>query len=1375
MKKRAWITILLLVSSASVSADVSSLSHLFLPGNGLKDTDGDGLVDKVTLAIIIPDNPTATELAIAADIAARANFESLAQDFGLVKRESEVPNIERLENAILIGMNVKWLRDAVRGKDIAVPELGPTQGYVGIYTTKTQSGLLLVAGSDDALLKTGRAFFLRWPYLWDVWGRAEGATYDKVEKDVTQYLSGEGVKLQKTIFRSALYEFPPLKKGPGALKKLNFNGGEIKDLNIDIVLPDEDDQTKTVRAFNAVRAQHARGQKTDVLSYPGCAQLTFWMRYGKKNVPAIVPRVGSPKRMLTPTFRDTARESTVVKDFDLTGVLSTKGAYGDMDRDGIPDTLESKVVVPQSGGIRGTAALASKLVLNTAGASFPVIYLDKDIENRKTLVAPILVGPNMLVQELQRVGKLEAPALLSACGALEIIPKAFNASNALAILAADSIGLEKTLAYFNQVFPYFEEYKSGRPQVGDVVPDLEKFLKGEKGAAEAFFAQSLKKTIEELKDRALESFSAELYLPRKNPKFEDDVRKTVTAALKADAITVDGFAMSDSKKTFEKEQNFSWEGTDALAFLQDKLKTIANPAAPLKVSVGVSESADVRQKIKKQIEAYCAEYLKAPYDVEVLSSYKQGFFWILEKIVPALKGKPIAQVVIRFAEEVEDFGRPKRFYSEPTRWLQELYPIDEFMAKELGLPLDRIHFELAPAGGPTYRVIANDAKNVALLEQSFSPEVREIPYLKALPEWGTVKVTTGWVRLEQGGKSLFHGTLDSDLEKFWDFYQNQVLVPLYAQIMRKTNNEPTFSKQPYFKQLRVELWASEPDSRLGLDEEVVSSLEAMHDEIYFDTLDFLRGITEIDLEGQELPEVTSRVSAPGNVFPMIHPSSEGEAPRVKVTLEDWLSASPSLILKWKDKGRDETTRKIAFPTLKSKALTVPLLVYNGLEDKIECLTVTMEFERDADYLALLDILGSYRDLSDKGLLVAPLSYPNLTAIKLRLKAKDMEKEETLPVVEPEPAAKTSPRPFKPGEPVVDTSAILSPEMVEEVVARLAQSPLLQTYVGGTSYERRAVPVIEVYKPAGPFISIPRLIAQKPTLFLVGRQHANEVSSTNYILKLAELLATDKATQDYLNKMNFVFQPMENPDGAALAYDLQKLTPFHSLHAGRYGSLGLDVGSMAGSSRPILPEAFVRRDLTAKWQPDIALNLHGYPSHEWVQQFSNYSPYLFREYWIPRGWYVFYNYLDQALYKPYKDAGEDLRAFIVGEMQADPRLKESNKKFYERYDRWAARWEPHLDYLELYDGLNIYSKRRSSTESRLSQRTQTTFVSETPELMDETARGAWLDFLSTQGLTYLRAHLKYLAQAKYEVARFEEETGERVRIQFVRGRPGTVKK
>jgi len=1376
MKRTILLAMIISIAFGAAWAEIGSLAHLFLLGKGIKDTDGDNLTDKISLCLVIPDNPSAVELAVAADIAARSNIESLVQDFSLVKRESEVPDIERAENPILIGTNIKWLRAAIKDKSITVPELGPNQGYVAVFATKIQTGIVLAAGSEEALLQTGRAFFLRWPYFWDIWGREEGSTYATLEKDITQYLASDGVNLQRTIIKSVTYEFPPLKKGPGSLKKLSFNAGEIKDLAVDIYVTDEDDQARASKAFDALRDQHRRGEKTEVLSYPGCAQLSVWLRYGKKNLQTVLPRVGTPRRMLTPSFKDAGRRGDGAgKEFDLLGLFSTKGFYGDMDRDGIPDALDSKVIIPQSGGIKGVTQLPSKLVLNTAGASFPVIYLDKEVDDWRTLVAPVLVGPNALVQELQRIGKLKTPPLETGWGLVQVVPRAFNKSNALAFLGADANGLDKVLAYFNQKFPYFDEYGDGRPQVGDVAPDLERFLKGEKGAAEAFFAQSLKKIGEEFKDQTLESFGAELYLPQANPRFEDEVKKSLAALIKADSVGVKSFVVSDGKKIFEKDQAFSWEGADAVALVQDKMKSLEASAGPFKVSLGLSESPETRLKIKKQVETLLAEGLKVRADVDVSSSYKQGFFWLVEKVVPALKGKNVHQLVVRFAEEKEDFSRPKRFYSEPVRWLQELYPADEFLARDLGLPLDRIRFEMTPPREPVYEVVATDAKNAVLLQQAFTPHIREIPYMKSLPEWGSVKLTTGWLRIEKGDQIVYDGAIQGDLEKVWDYYQDQVLAPVYAHIQKKTGNAPTFTKQPYFKQLKIELWSSEPDYRLGLDEEIVSSLEAMHDEIYFDTLDFLRGITELDVDEQELPEDTSRYSAPGNVFPMIHPSTEGEAPRLKVTFEDWLATAPHMIIKWKEKGKEEASRRIAFPSLKSKPITLPALIYDGLEARVESLVAEFDFEKEADYLALLDILASYRELVDKGLLPTGLSYPGLNSIRLKLSSKDMAKEEILAVLPLEPPAKVVLQPLKPGEAIVDAGRILSPEMVQDVVNRLGRFSQIRTFTGGRSYEKRNVPVIEIFKPLGKYISVPRLIAQKPTLFLSGRQHANEVSSTNIILKLAELLASDKTYQDFVNKINFVFEPMENPDGAALAYELQKLTPFHSLHAGRYGSLGIDVGSMGGSARPLLPEALVRRNLNAKWFPDIYLNLHGYPSHEWVQPFSNYSPYLFRDYWIPRGWYAYYRYLDLPLYRVYKEAGEELRSFIIGEMQADPKIKDSNKKFYDRYARWATRWQPHLNYLELVDGLNLYSKRRSSSAGRLSPRTQMTFVEETPELMDETARGAWLDFLSTQGLTYLRAHLKYLAQAKFETVRVEEESGERVRIQFLRGRPGAVKK
>ncbi len=1374
MKKFAAALLCFLALGPASSAEIGSLSHVFLAGRTLLDDDGDSFPDKIALCVIIPDAPNAKEVAAAADIAARANFESLALDFNLVKRESEAGRMDRLENPVFLGVNGKWLREAIKSGDVAVPVLGPHQGFVSVFASGSKTGLFVVASTEDDLLLTARAFFLRWPYFWDIWGRQEGHTYATLERDVGVFLEAKGLNLQRTIIKSALYDFPPPPKGPSPLRKLAWNAGEIANLTVEIHFTDENDLAAAAGAFEDLRLLRLQGKQSETLSYPGCAAISVGLRFGKKSRDVVLPRQGYPKRMLTASYKDAPRAESLSREFDLAGLFTPRGLYTDADRDGIADGFDARIIIPESSAPRAVTALASRCMLDTAGATFPIVALDREVESRKILRTPLLVGPNTLTQELLRLGKLVPPPLQTGQGLAAVVPRAFNASAALVVLGADSGGLEKTLDYLARTFPGFDTFSPGHPRLDDVPADLERFLKGQHGAAEAYLLGALRKTADELRHDRLDALTAEIVLPKPNPRFEEEVRKVLGTA--ARSCEIRPAFLTEGRKVFEKERTFPWEADRALELLRENLKVSSGQAGALRVSLGLSESAEVRLRLKKQIEALCLQEFQAAAEVDVASSYKQGFFWLAEKVAAALKGKAVVRLVIRFAPEIEDFRRPKRFYSEPSRWLQELYPADEILARELSLAPDKIVFEMNPGAAETYEVAAYDGENAVVFRQSFSPRTKEMTYLKLLPEWGTVKLTTGWVRIERGPAVVFDSPLPSDLEMLWAFFQDEALAPAYAHIMKKTGNAPVFSKQPFFKQLRVEIWASEPDARIGLDEEAVSSLEALHDEIYFDTLDLLRGITDLDVETAELPEDTQRYSAPGNVLPVIHASAEGEAPRIKVTFEDRPADAPEILLKWNEPGRGETSRRLAFPSFKSRPVLLPSLVYDGLGERIESLTAEIELEKETDYPAFLDLLPSYRELLEREALPTALSYPRLASLRLRIKGREGTKEETFPLVpwsSPSPVRAAAP---KPGQAIVPTDRILSPEMVQDITRRLARFPALRTWTAGQSYEGRDVPVIEAYRPAGAYVSIPRLIALKPTLYLSGRQHANEVSSTTYILRLAELLATDITYGETLAKVNFVLHPLENPDGAALAFDLQKLTPLHSLHAGRYGSLGIDIGVMSGSSRPILPEARVRRDLQAKWSPDIYLNLHGYPSHEWVQPFSGYSPYLFRDYWIPKGWFTYYRTLNLSIDFRYKEAGDELRSFIIKEMNADPKIRESNRKFYDRYARWAWQWQPHLNPLELWDGVNIYAKRRGGTESRLTPRAQTTYAEETPELMDETATGAWLDFLSAQGLAYLRAHIKYLSQARFETARIDEEAGsDRVRIQFVRARPGSAKK
>lgn len=317
-------------------------------------------------------------------------------------------------------------------------------------------------------------------------------------------------------------------------------------------------------------------------------------------------------------------------------------------------------------------------------------------------------------------------------------------------------------------------------------------------------------------------------------------------------------------------------------------------------------------------------------------------------------------------------------------------------------------------------------------------------------------------------------------------------------------------------------------------------------------------------------------------------------------------------------------------------------------------------------------------------------------------------------------------------------------------------------------------VMELTLPtASEQVSVAKLTALKPTIFITGRQHANEVSSTSHILRLAELLATDPAYRETLQRVNVVLHPVENPDGAAMAYELQKLTPTHMLHAGRYSALGMDVGSQVGQADPLLPEARVRGRLWREWLPDIYLNPHGYPSHEWVQQFAGYVPPGFRSYWSTRGWYTSVRGLRDPRYPAHGEAIGALRESIAREINSNADVRAMNLRHQARYRRWAYGFSPYVYNQEIYKDTAIYftdpetglptgSRRagvgRGGGSGRMNMGAwpQVTFVSGGTEAPDETAQGPWLDLVTKPGFSYVMAHVTYLRDGRYAVERIEED-------------------
>ena len=93
---------------------------------------------------------------------------------------------------------------------------------------------------------------------------------------------------------------------------------------------------------------------------------------------------------------------------------------------------------------------------------------------------------------------------------------------------------------------------------------------------------------------------------------------------------------------------------------------------------------------------------------------------------------------------------------------------------------------------------------------------------------------------------------------------------------------------------------SEPDFRIGVDEELVSSLESLHEDLYFVTLDFF------DALGRTTTR--RRLAAPGKIFPIIHPERRGQAGhRCACSTPATRRPSRSSRSRYKEKGGEKPT------------------------------------------------------------------------------------------------------------------------------------------------------------------------------------------------------------------------------------------------------------------------------------------------------------------------------------------------------------------------------------------------------------------------------------------------------------------------------------
>lgn len=581
--------------------------------------------------------------------------------------------------------------------------------------------------------------------------------------------------------------------------------------------------------------------------------------------------------------------------------------------------------------------------------------------------------------------------------------------------------------------------------------------------------------------------------------------------------------------------------------------------------VYVSRSKEVRRQLKSDWEAM--------YDIqlnEVYSTFKTAFHWFEEQLLPTFACEQFEEVLISVKEDA--YGGLEL----PIRWIQEIYPVDLLIEKSWGISKDAVKFKCTQEQIATYIVYGKKAGEQITIGQLTVP-VMKIDYVDkgkyAFPSTSAVvmQMKDGTTKTE---------LVETDRYSFYRFYTEEVLPRVKKEVQSYQSGQG--HTRPFFDRIEVDVWMNEDERKLGLDEERISSLEALHEDLYFNTLDYFAHWGE-EIEGKPF-------HAPGGIYPFMH-LSEGDQPKAEVKVYRW---------------QDDALPKI---------ITHKLIV--NATGRIDTAIV----ERNGEQLVM-----SIR----KHLLDSKHIHAN----------------------------------------------------VEAYLKNSTHSFVVSDY----SYRGLQIPSIECFLSTNEQFNAPlKMTMQKKTIVIEAGHHANEVSSTPAVIRLIQDL-----TEDVLKKVNVVVIPLANMDGYQLLLDLMKEHPEWKHHAARYNAVGLEY-SYVRFKQSVFGEANVLPNLMRRWAPDVIVDDHGIPSHEWVQPFAGYnSPPRFPvSYFLPSAKMYGIAKLPTMENRSFQEYNFSAVKQVVSDEIGKTEIAQMNDYWRSRYKKYGHDWLPNIFLIERAEHLNFY--------------------------------------------------------------------------------------
>ena len=897
----------------------SDVRDVFATGYILEDRNSDQVVDFVNIRIVLPASPREAHVTAAANLAARLGYETSALNLGLAEQGGAGSNRYDVP-VILIGGDAGVDRTA---------RLAPGQGAVSFLPESerfTRGGIRITGYDATGLIAAAEYASGRYPSVWGI----EGDSYSDVAERISTFLEQRNVQVDRLTLDRIVVDATRL--GVSRLVATLSVPDSASFARAEAALQPADSVSAAADVAAALSDASSNAPPDSPPDPPPESDGDDQDRLDRSDLEfADLHRIdvilsgpdGTRTIRLLPeepseTTAGASFSVPTVADFTLSDLYTIRGLFSDTNEDLVADRVDAYISLHGADAPSGPIDLATRIGLESAGIRLPLVRTAGQDDYPETLGLPILYGiGHYQTERLREEGRLHTAGGEPTEGFIEMVPEAFEDEHALVISGSDAAGLSAVSDYVARRLPYLWEHGKGEYRLEDVENEVRRFFQGRGAPGQLSLAIHKLRTWLDRLDAStadagpaddptvdgpaasaanaptsppVESITLEISAERIPDGFDRFVRGIVEERfpeVEASVATyATGFGVGDT--IFKQSLDFPWE----VDTFRDAFRSVAllriGPESRGRVLVRVSEPPEVRQALEVEIRTALETQgaSRNAFDVEVLSAYKQGYSWLNDSVLPRLRGMAIANIEIAYHTLKESEEVRWQRVASPTRWLQELYPIDAVLARDLGIPESAITFTPRVNDDPIYTITVRGTGGAILFEDSFTPKYVVRPFFDLFPEYEQVRVTTGWVTVEVDGQTVLDRRIETDPETFWDVLQTDTYRRIVDYVMDIQQGRPSSANAPYYDEFRIDLRMSEPNYRIGIDEEVVSSLEALHEDLYFETL------TLFNLIGGRYG--AGPMSYGGRILPYIDPNGTGQPGHATISFTGKARAIPEL-------------------------------------------------------------------------------------------------------------------------------------------------------------------------------------------------------------------------------------------------------------------------------------------------------------------------------------------------------------------------------------------------------------------------------------------------------------------------------------------------